>query len=353
MCICVHASVAHICVLLCVRRSCTLMYVEMSRISESDKSLWNDDFPKIVVCGLRKSGKSSILRVLFNKLSPHEASYIDSTLVPTFLPLSVNPMLKVRVAEIPGCWSWDESAELDEIFFSRCQSLVLVIDSADEQVHASVFSLCKRVIARAIRVNSRIPIHLLLHKIDANYKFDPDSVQCENNKAVFVQSIVSRINQDVGLLTNNARIDLSAHCTSIFDSSINEAFSKIVQRPLLANGKIEQIIDTIVTSCRLEKAFLFDIVSKINFADSGAGSSLLNDMLEVVVDMCSIYAPAPACDTKTECSISLSNGEILFMRLIEKHLAFVAIVKAENFDKTFLMNHNINAFKDALMLIVE
>lgn len=323
----------------------------MSKISEKEK--WEDNLPKIVVCGLRRSGKSSVLRVLFNKLSPHEASYIEPTTGPTFLPMSTNPLLNMRIAEIPGNWQWDESAEMDEIFFAKCQSLIFVIDSSSEDVPSAVYSLSKRVIARALAVNSEIHVHLFLHKIDANYKFDPDSVQAESNKALFMQTIVSKISQDV-----KRRIDLSAHCTSIFDTSIHEAFSKVVQRPLLASGKVEQIMDAIVTTCRLEKAVLFDIVSKLNFATDSTGHSsstysLLQDMLEVVVDMGSIYNNNHLTSENTECSISLSNGEILFMRLIEKSLAFVAIIKAENFDKTFLLNHNLNAFKDALMLITK
>ena len=325
----------------------------MSRVSEADKALWKDALPKVVVCGLRRSGKSSILRVLFNKLSPHEASYIEPSSQPTFLPPSTNPLLQLRVIEIPGSWGWEDSEQMDELFFGKCQSLVFVIDAASDEVASGVFSLAKRVISRALRVKSNIHIHLFLNKVDANYKFDPDSVQAEGNKATFVQGVVARICEDLKM-----PLDLAAHCTSIFDSSIHEAFSKVVQRPLLASGKVEQILDTIVTSCRLERAVLFDISSKLNFASDSNQTdssmySLMQDMLEVVIDIGGIYGTPQTSSEKTDCHISLSNGEVLYMRLIEKGLALVSIVKIEHFDKTFLLNHNISAFKDALMRIVK
>lgn len=134
----------------------------------------------------------------------------------------------------------------------------------------------------------------------------------------------------------------------------------MIQRPLLANGKIERILDIIVSTCRLEKAVLFDINSRISFGSDSSQCdssvySLMQDMLEVVIDICSIYgkgADSSGTDIKTNCNISLSNGEIIYMRLVDKFLALVCVIKSENFDKTFLLNYNIDQFKNALKNIV-
>ena len=326
----------------------------MQRVSEQDKTLWRDEVPKVVVCGLKKGGKSSILRVLFSKLSPHEAGYIEPTPQPYFVPQSGNPLLNFRIAEIPGSWtSWDEPE--DELFFTHCQSLIIVIDASADEISPAVCSLARRLITRALRVrggSASLNVHLFLHKVDANYRFDPDSVQAEANKASFVQTVVARIQEEIRPI----QVELEAHCTSIFDNSIHEAFSKVVQRPLLANGKIEQLLDMIVSTCRLEKAVLFDLVSKITFGsdssqiDSGT-FALMQDLLEVIIDMIGIYGSGS--DTRnTTCNIALSNGEMLFMKLIEKNLALVSIIKAENFDKTYLLNHNVGAFRKALTKVV-
>ena len=331
----------------------------MQRISEADKALWRDTVPKIVVCGLKRSGKSSILRVLFSKLSPHEAGYIEPTAQPMFMPQSGNPLLNFRIAEIPGSWSWEESESLDELFFTHCQSLILVIDSSSDDVPLNVFSLAKRVITRALKIRNgadkALNVHLFLNKVDANYRFDPDSVQAESNKATFMQSVVNKVHEETRVVVN-----LEAHCTSIFDNSIHEAFSKVIQRPLLSNGKIEQLLDSVVSACRMEKAVLFDLVSKITFgSDSSQIDSstfaLMQDLLEVIIDMIGIYGAAGqigGSDARTSCNIALSDGEMIIVKLIEKNLALVSIIKAENFDKSYLLNHNVNAFKNALMKVV-
>ena len=332
----------------------------MQRVSEQDKLMWRDSVPKIVVCGLKRSGKSSILRVLFSKLSPHEAGYIEPTQQPYFLPQSGNPLLNCRIAEIPGSFAWDDSEELDQTLFAQCQSLILVIDSSADEVPSAVYSLAKRVISRATKTRRSLGplyIHLFLNKVDANYRFDPDTVQAESNKAAFVQAMLNKVSDEVRAFAGTAKIELDmvAHCTSIFDNSIHDAFSKVVQRPLLANGKVEQALDLIVSTCRLEKAVLFDLGSKITFGSDtsqidASTFALMHDLLEVIIDMIGIYGTGG--DTKTECNIALSNGEVIYVRLIGKNLALVSIIKADNFDKTYLLNHNVAAFNNALMKIV-
>lgn len=328
-----------------------------NRISEQEKSVWTNGVPKIVVAGLKRAGKSSILRVLFNKLSPHEASYIETTSHPSFLPLSGNPLLNVHIAEIPGNWSWEESEQMDQLFFSQCQSLILVIDASSEDLPSAVFSLAKRVVARAARATGgKLGIHLFLHKVDANYRFDPDSSHAESNKASFVQNVVNRVSEDAKNIFASIPA-VAAHCTSIFDHSLHEAFAQVLQQPLLANGRIEQMMDLILTTCRLEKAVLFDTVSKISLAsDSGrqvdpSTIALMQDMLDVVIDMSGIYGPGHDCAAPTSCEIRLSNKEVLFMKIVGKNLALVSILKSENLDKTFLLNHNLAAFSQAILQV--
>ena len=56
---------------------------------------------------------------------------------------------------------------------------------------------------------------------------------------------------------------LSFHLTSIYDHSVFEAFSKAVQQLIPQLPTLERLLDVLVSSCRIDKAFLFDVVSKI------------------------------------------------------------------------------------------
>lgn len=49
---------------------------------EDEENFYNEDYtmkPKILLFGLRRSGKSSIQKVVFHKMSPNETLFLEST----------------------------------------------------------------------------------------------------------------------------------------------------------------------------------------------------------------------------------------------------------------------------------
>lgn len=149
-------------------------------------------------------------------------------------------------------------------------------------------------------------------------------------------------------------VQLSFHLTSIYDHSVFEAMSRVVQKvtpgPSLM-PPVENLLNALLASCGAEKVFLFDVVTKLYLAtDSNpvqdAMYELCADMLDVVVDVSCIYDPlvaapgqggnagvpavrAPAEDSG-RCSASfirLSNGLVLYMREVAPYMALVALVK--------------------------
>ena len=52
---------------------------EMHEAQLTDKMFASDTKPKIIIMGLRRSGKSSIQKVVFHKMSPNETLFLEST----------------------------------------------------------------------------------------------------------------------------------------------------------------------------------------------------------------------------------------------------------------------------------
>lgn len=195
----------------------------------------------------------------------------------------------------------------------------------------------------------------------------------------------------------NAKINF--HLTSIYDHSVFEAFSKVqlryqqpletlpypisymlfqvVQQLMPQHSTLEHLLDYLVTSCHIDKAFLFDMVSKIYIATDSSpvdmqSYELCADMvttqhcgclagflsahfcllfygkpkvlfcshvnsdsqIDVVIDVSSIYGLEddqqsvgimPAADSN--CVITLSNGTALYLRETSRSLALVCILK--------------------------
>jgi Ras-related GTP-binding protein C/D len=61
------------------------------------------------------------------------------------------------------------------------------------------------------------------------------------------------------------QVHLSFHLTSIYDHSIFEAFSKVVQKLIPQLPTLENLLNIFISNSSIEKAFLFDVVSKCDF----------------------------------------------------------------------------------------
>jgi Ras-related GTP-binding protein C/D len=86
----------------------------------------------------------------------------------------------------------------------------------------------------------------------------------------------------------------SYHPTSIYDHTIYEALSKIFQRVTLQVPYLTQLLDNLMNSCRFDKVYIFDVISKLFIASDSTPVDLLSyelcsDMIDVFVDMSYIY----------------------------------------------------------------
>ncbi|VDN00161.1 unnamed protein product, partial [Thelazia callipaeda] len=106
----------------------------------------------------------------------------------------------------------------------------------------------------------------------------------------------------------------------------------------------------------VEKAFLFDVASKIYIAtDSSpvdvATYELCCDMIDVTIDISSIYGctggRSTAFDSQSSAVIHLRTDQVLFLRQVNMFLALVCIIRSENFEKQGLIDYNFQCFKEA------
>jgi Ras-related GTP-binding protein C/D len=194
-------------------------------------------------------------------------------------------------------------------------------------------------------------------------------------------------------------IPIRYHLTSIYDHSIYEALSRVVQRLIPQLPTLENLLNVLVATCSMEKAYLFDVVSKLYVStDSGPvdmqSVELCSDMIDVVLDVSGIYGLGPkatahppatkvesddddgdlvgalisqvpadeleeemvdpdsAYDNESASVIRLSNGMVLYLKEVDTMLALVCITRSENFRKKALINYNIGCLKKALQSLV-
>ena len=87
------------------------------------------------------------------------------------------------------------------------------------------------------------------------------------------------------------------YLTSVYDHSIYEAFSRVIQRLMPCQGAIEQLMDLVVQNCSFQKAFLFHLPTKLYVgSDSSPVDSktheICSDFVDLCVDFGGLYAPS-------------------------------------------------------------
>ena len=202
---------------------------------------------------------------------------------------------------------------------------------------------------------------------------------------------------DANFVRNFLATSVHYHLTSIYDHSVFDAFSKVVQRVIGSlHDCITALLGMLVRGCGMEKAYLFDVLSKIYVAqdDHEVTSQMYEvcfDMIDVAIDISAIYC-CPAVTNKDEdasdddttphllssnpgdsenpaasssdpntfpfdhesCSvIRLDSKQVLYLREVNKYLALVCLIREESFNKIGLINYNVMQFKKLIKEIFD
>jgi Ras-related GTP-binding protein C/D len=160
-----------------------------------------------------------------------------------------------------------------------------VID-AQQQEYEQPCSRLRDIIKVASSVNKSIQYDVFIHKVDTDlFLTDEQKLDCLND----IQEIMRSLLSDSGL-----QVQLNFYLTSIYDHTIYEALSKVIQKLLPAVQFISAMMDNLISSSKIEKAFLFDVISKIYIAtDSNPVEmkhyEICSELIDVLIDVSCIY----------------------------------------------------------------
>ncbi|KAK1086008.1 GTP-binding protein gtr2, partial [Friedmanniomyces endolithicus] len=218
--------------------------------------------PRLLFMGLRKSGKTSVHKVVFQKMSPADTLFLEpTTRIETD---SLQSFVTIETAELPTQLSatlpsWDHHA-----IFSNVGAVIWVLDIQDEYL-SSIASLIETAVL-LVEHHPRIAFEVFIHKTDGlsdEYKHDT------------FREVRQRVQDELSDLGHGDR-SVSYYQTSIFDHSIFEAMSKVVQKLLPQLPAMETLLNKLCSTCRIQKAYLFDTGSKIYVA-TDASPTFLKD----------------------------------------------------------------------------
>ncbi|KAM6428531.1 ras-related GTP-binding protein C isoform 3-T3 [Liasis olivaceus] len=287
--------------------------------------------PRILLMGLRRSGKSSIQKVVFHKMSPNETLFLESTNKIYKDDISNSSFVNFQIWDFPGQMDFFDPTFDYEMIFRGTGALIYVIDAQDDYMEA--LTRLHITVSKAYKINPEMNFEVFIHKVDG---------LSDDHKIETQRDIHQRANDDLGD-AGLEKLHLSFYLTSIYDHSIFEAFSKVVQKLIPQLPTLENLLNIFISNSGIEKAFLFDVVSKIYIATDSSpvdmqSYELCCDMIDVVIDVSCIYGlkedgSGSAYDKESMAIIKLNNTTVLYLKEVTKFLALVCILREESFER--------------------
>jgi len=241
----------------------------------------------------------------------------------------------------------------------NCGSLIFVIDAQAQGEYEGPCARLRDFIKIALKINKNISYEVFIHKVDTDmFVSDEQKMDCLTEIQGMMKSMLNE---------SQLNVSLSFYLTSIYDHTIYEALSKVIQKLLPQVSFISAMLDNLIANSKIEKAFLFDVISKIYIAtDSNPVDmkhyEICSELIDVLIDVSCIYGIDEAAggslkfDKESSSIIRLNHSGneeniVLYLREADKCLALVCLINEREFHKQHLINYNIDQFKEGLKKI--
>ncbi|TEB27062.1 Gtr1/RagA G protein Gtr2 [Coprinellus micaceus] len=231
---------------------------------------------KVLLLGLRRAGKTSILEVLFNQLPPKQTFYLETTM--RIVKHQVDTVIPLEIWDTPA----NVTAENLGAPLSEFSSIIFVIDIRD--LYNQPISKLVEFILAANKAKGDIPIEVFVHKAEKLQEED----KIENYRQINDRVLDRLIDID----PDYEHLNISFHLTSVYDHSLHESFSKVLQKLVESLPFLEGLLNVFCANSQSPKAFLFDIRSRLYVAtDASPVDSATHNLCCDYLQMLNSFGP--------------------------------------------------------------
>ncbi|TFK27789.1 Gtr1/RagA G protein Gtr2 [Coprinopsis marcescibilis] len=220
--------------------------------TSNDRPLGQQNAPrtKILLLGLRRAGKSSILEVLFNDLPPKQTFYLETTMRIT--PRQVDSVIPLEIWDTPA----NVTIETLGVPLSDFATIIFVIDIRD--LYNQPISKLVDFIIAALKESPNIAIEVFVHKAE---KLQEDD-KIENYRQIN-ERVLDRL---IDINPDYEHLPINFYLTSVYDHTLHESFSKVLQKLIDSLPYLEELLNVFCANSQSPKAFLFDARSRLYVA---------------------------------------------------------------------------------------
>lgn len=246
---------------------------------------------------------------------------------------------------------WNEDFDKENVF-GDIGALIWVLDAQDDYYEA--IDNLNQTILKLQQDHPSINIEVFVHKVDG--------LSAEYRADIFrdIQQHVLDELADAGY--ENAPVTF--YQTSIYDHTIFEALSKVMQKLVPQLATIENLLNNLCASCNITKAYIFDAGSKTYIAADTTPCDIktyetCSEFIDMVVDFGDCYmweggsrrvvpVEKPSYDAEATMTFEKGGYGHIHLKEMNRHLILLCLMGDDTLANKAYVDFNIDKFRDAL-----
>lgn len=175
-------------------------------------------------------------------MSPHETLFrLEATQGLDRALVDHTPLCRFTIHDFPGDYYGEDNPS---VFEGANTSLIFVVDAQDEPYDHALQSFTTAV-TRAVQVNPNIAVEIFINKVDGELFLSDDAkFDCRRD-------VMTQVTDELAEAGLHDSIPIRYHLTSIYDHSIYEALSRVVQRLIPQLPTLENMLNVLVATCSM------------------------------------------------------------------------------------------------------
>ncbi|KAJ2383983.1 hypothetical protein GGI23_007030, partial [Coemansia sp. RSA 2559] len=304
---------------------------------------------RVLFMGSPRSGKTSILSVVFEGTLPYDTL----GMMPTLQQAAYQMVGGITFYDFPGIDYYSEtqcSMPDAAVFEGDDTLLVFVIDSQGDLPTA--LATLHAVMRTAQSANAHIKINVFINKVDSLSEELKHDIHHDIQQTVWKTMRYENMNSAM----------VQFFLTSIFDGNINEAMSRVIQNLVPHRSSLQTILDSLCSKSGLDKVFLFDIGTRIYIAvDSSPTDPQFYrfacdtlDAMENVGQQCHEYVQPGADDSMVmqKVTVDMEGGTRVFIYQVNAYLSLLCLGSAHVTRQRSLLEFNGSKVAKAIRQII-
>lgn len=206
----------------------------------------------IIMMGDSNAGRSSIAKIIFQKLMSNQTMMLGETNRIENYEFKIQK-IDFKVYDFPTKYDVTEPPPNEQMILKNTYALIYIINpQVDTFKSLETFATYYEYMKKKNSNNCQFFIFINKADMELTTQDAKDEFLIKHKKKLIDEKIDSKI--------------INFSFTSIYDYSVFEAFSKVVQKILPCTTHICKLLNKLAAYCKIDKMFIFDIHTKLFIA---------------------------------------------------------------------------------------